>query len=748
MWEKRLNTAEQLQLKSLYTDLRRHSFDVCSIEDIVRLRELIINAHDEMLLSRDSFGFHPIIRSLDTADTLCTYIEPDREMIIATILFQLLQNNVIESEYIAKEWGADVARLVEGLSKVHSVDHKSSGNSAENYRNLMLALASDIRVIIIMIIDRLALMKSINHHPDVSSVKEMAIEAARLYAPLAHMLGLYAIKGELEDMSLKYTNRDIYTRIAKKLNETKKHRDAYIAQFIEPVKRSLTEANLNFDIKGRTKSIYSIWNKMIKQHTDIENIYDLFAIRIIIDIEPIENESEKDTKTREHTACWTAFSIVTNMYQPNPKRIKDWLTVPKSNGYESLHTTVFGPDNKMVEVQIRTRRMDAVAERGVAAHWKYKGIRTEHYIDEMMTHVREVLEDSASGSGSLDTMRQLNLDVMDREVYVFTPKGDLYKLPNGATLLDFAFAIHSKLGCKCTGGKVNGKSSKLNYKLKNGDTIEIFTSQNQLPKHDWLNIVTTSKARNKIRQSLNDQNSQAVDIARELLQRRFKNRKIDVEEAVLMKLIKKLGYKTVTDFYLAISNNTLDVNDVIANYETLEDKPDDTSERTSAEEFTLQNNIDESTTSSNNDIFIIGDNVKGLNFKLSKCCNPVHGDKVFGFVSSEGVIKIHRDNCPNAEHIKSKYPYRLIATRWAGKTGNQFVTTLRIVGQDDIGIVTNITSIISKESKASLRNISIDSHDGIFHGYLVIGVETIDVLSQLIKKILTVKGVKNVERSN
>lgn len=745
MWEKRLNTAEMLQLKSLYTDLRRHSSDVCSIDDVVRIRELISNAHDEQKFIRDKFGFHPIIQCLDTADTLCTAVTADREMIIAIILFRLLRDEIITEQYISEEWGTEIMRLIDGLIKVNSVYRNSSVMATENYRNLVLALASDIRVIIIMIIDRLALMRSINHHPDDEAVKDVAIEAGRLYAPLAHMLGLYAIKGELEDLSLKYTNRDVYTRIAKKLNETKKHRDAYIAEFIEPVKKALLDAGLKFDIKGRTKSIHSIWNKMKKQQTDIENIYDLFAIRIILDVDMTDNP--KVNRQREHTACWSAFSTIISMYKPNPTRIKDWLTVPKSNGYESLHTTVFGPQNKMVEVQIRTQRMDAVAERGVAAHWKYKGIKNEHYIDDLMTHVREMLENSTSGS--LDTMRQLNLDVMDREVYVFTPKGDLYKLPGGATLLDFAFAIHSKIGCKCTGGRVNGKSSKLNYKVKSGDTIEIFTSQNQLPKQDWLNIAITSKARNKIRQSLNDQNSQAVELARELLQRRFKNRKIDVAEATLMKLIKKLGYKTVTDFYLAISNNTLNVNDVIANYESLEEKAEEiTTDHTSAEEFTLINNTDDNPTTSN-DIFIIGDNnVKGLNYKLSKCCNPVHGDKVFGFVSSEGVIKIHRDNCPNAEHIKTKYPYRIITTRWAGKTGNQFVTTLRIVGQDDIGIVTNITSIISKESKASLRNISIDSHDGLFHGYLVIGVESTEILTQLIKKILTVKGVKNVERSN
>lgn len=472
----------------------------------------------------------------------------------------------------------------------------------------------------------------------------------------------------------------------------------------------------------------------MKQHNDVEQIYDLFAIRIILDV-PVE---------RERAECWMAYSIVTDMYQPNPARLKDWLSVPKSNGYESLHITVLGPQGKWVEVQIRSRRMDEIAETGVAAHWKYKGIKSENNLDTWMNHVRDILEDTESGP--LDLMKNLKMDLYNKEVFVFTPKGDLYKLPLGASLLDFAFNIHSKLGCSCVGGKVNGKTRKLNYKLKSGDTVEVLTSATQMPKLDWLSIVVTSKARNKIRQAVNEINNRQADIAKELLQRRFKNRKIDIDEAVIMKVIKKRGYKTVTDFYNAIATEEFDVNDVIAEYEAISTKIESPVEKTSAEEFTLQNSVKEE--GSADDVLVIGDNVKGINYRLAKCCNPIYGDDVFGFVSAEGVIKIHRRDCPNASHIHQRYPYRIITTRWSGKTGNQFASVINVVGQDDIGIVTNISSIINRESGASLRNISIDSHDGLFHGYLVVGVENREILNNLIKKITAIKGVKDVQRSN
>lgn len=728
---------EKEMLKSLFRDLYRYTSNIRLSDDIRQLRSTISRAMTSGGGVRDRFGIHPILHGMSTAKALCEGVSADRNMVIAIMLADLLKSEALDIEEIRSTWDDDVAKIVAGLQNVQDLYKRHAAVASENFRNLMLTFAEDIRVIIIMIIDRLVLMRSINHHPAEDMVREVALEASYLYAPLAHRLGLYKIKGELEDMSLKYTNRDMFTRIARKLNETKRSRDAYIDSFITPVKAALEREGLKFDIKGRTKSIYSIWNKMMKQHNDVEQIYDLFAIRIILDV----------PRERERSECWLAYSLITDMYQPNPARLKDWLSVPKSNGYESLHITVLGPDDKWVEVQIRSRRMDEIAETGVAAHWKYKGIKSENNLDTWMNHVRDILEDAQSGP--MELMKNLKMDLYSKEVFVFTPKGDLYKLPLGATVLDFAFNIHSKLGCSCIGGKVNGKSRKLNHKLTSGDTVEILTSNNQVPKLDWLSMVVTSKARNKIRQAVNEINNRSAELAKELLQRRFKNRKIDVDESVMMKIIKRLGYKTVTDFYNAIASEVLDVNDIIAEYEAFEAKIEavaSAAERTSAEEFTMQSVVKEE--GSGDDVLVIGDNVKGINYRLSKCCNPIYGDDVFGFVSAEGVIKIHRVNCPNARNIRERYPYRIITTRWSGKSGNQFASTIRVVGNDDIGIVTNISSIIAKEPKASLRNISIDSHDGIFHGYLVVGVENTEVLENLIKKITTVKGVKDVQRSN
>ncbi|MDE7151590.1 MAG: RelA/SpoT family protein, partial [Candidatus Amulumruptor sp.] len=681
-------------------------------------------------------GIDPIVHTLLTARSVCEGISPDRSMTVAVLLAEPCKVGLIALDTIEHEWGDDVARLSRGLLKVSGLyGHHAAATDTDNFRRLLLTFAEDIRVIIIMIVERLILMRAINHHPDDEAVRLVACEAAYLYAPLAHRLGLYAIKSELEDMSLKYTNRDMYTRIARKLNETKANRDAYIDNFIRPVKEALEKEGLNFEIKGRTKSIYSIWNKMQKQHNDVEHIYDLFAIRIIIDT----------PERREKPDCWLAYSVVTDMYQPNPARLKDWLSIPKSNGYESLHITVKGPDNKWVEVQIRTRRMDEIAEKGIAAHWKYKGIKSENGLDTWMNHVREILE--TADSGPTELMKNMSLDMYSKEVFVFTPRGDLFRLPLGATVLDFAFYIHSHLGCTCTGAKVNGRTRKLNSKLRSGDTVEIMTSAQQQPKLDWLSFVVTTKARNKIRQSVNERANRVADLGREMLQRRLKNRKAEIDDGTLTRIIKKLGYKTATDFYVAIGDEQIGPDRVIAEYEALKVAAEEEEVIRSANTFTLQTPADEQA-AGNDDILVIGDNIKGVNYRLARCCNPIYGDSVFGFISSEGVIKIHRTDCPNAANIRERYPYRMIQTRWSGKVGQQFAATIRVVGHDDIGIVTNITSLINKEAGSSLRNISIDSHAGLFNGYLVVGVPTTEALNNIIRKIKTVKGVKDVKRSN
>lgn len=723
---------EKRRLQSLYRQLRCLTSEILPTEDVKTVRSLLTEiGRGENIAERDKFGFHPLVRALSTAVTLCSQVSADRNMVLAIILSRFIS---VDDARI-RDVDDDVKRMMTGLEKVQKLYQEHSAMANENFRNLMLTFAEDIRVIIIMIVDRLTLMRAINHHPNDALVNEVAREGAYLYAQLAHRLGLYKIKGELEDLSLKYTNREMFTRIAHKLNETKRARDAYMSSFIGPVKAALEAQGLKFSIKGRTKSIYSIWNKMVKQHTDVDGIYDLFAIRIILDVD----------RMKERAECWLAFSVITDMYQPNPARMKDWLSVPKSNGYESLHITVLGPEDKWVEVQIRSERMDEIAETGVAAHWKYKGIKSENNLDTWMNHVRDILEDAEAGP--MELMKNMKMDLYNKEVFVFTPKGDLYKLPLGATVLDFAFNIHSNLGCICTGARVNGKTRKINHKLRSGDTVEILTSSNQSPKLDWLGIVVTSKARNKIRAAIKEKENRDAELAKELLVRRFKNRKIDLDESVLMRIIKKLGYKTVTDFYKALAENEIDVNDVVSEYDEQLHKDDSPADKVSAEQFTFAGKISEDSDSSN-DVLIIGDNVKGMNYRFSKCCNPIFGDDVFGFVSSEGVIKIHRIDCPNAAHIRDRYPYRIIPTRWSGRSGNQFVATISVVGNDDIGIVTNISSIINKQAGASFRNISIDSHDGLFHGYLVVGVENTETLKQLISKISSVKGVKDVQRDN
>ena len=723
---------------SAFRELRIALADDLSYPEIRRIEDIIKGGIAAGKAHRDKYGINPSVRHLNTALLLSRYVGADRNMIIATLLYQICSDDYFSLEDVKAEFGDDVRSIIHGLKNVADLYKKQTTQRDENFSKLMMAFAENIRVIIIMIVDRLALMKAINHHPNQKFVFDIASESLYLYAPLAHRLGLYKIKSELEDMSLKYTNRDLYTQIAHKLNESKQERDKYIAEFIAPIKKKLEDDGFKFEIKGRTKSIYSIWNKMRKQNAELKDIYDLFAIRIIIDT-PLKNE---------RSDCWKAFAIVTDMFKPNPSRLKDWISIPKSNGYESLHTTVTGPGQRWVEGQIRTQRMDEIAEKGLAAHFKYKGVKSEKSLDDWMANVRDLLE--TSGKDTPEIMKKMNMDVYDKEVFIFTPKGDLFRLPLGATILDFAFAIHSKIGCTCIGGKVNGKTHKINYELKNGDTVEVLTSSTQQPKQQWLSIVTTSKAKNKIRQSLNEISNRSAEFAKELLQRRFKNRKIEIEEAILTKVIKRLGYKTATDFYNEISSEKLDIGQIVDNYVALKEKEDETQQiasSRSAQEFVMQPPTLSSSESS--DVVIIGEGIKGINFKLSKCCMPIQGDDIMGFIASDGAIKIHKRGCPNARHLMNRYPYRTIKAAWSEIVGgNQFAVPLSIIGNDDIGIVNNITSLITKEKSVSLRSIAIDSNDGLFQGRLVVGVNDTVSLNNLIKKITAIKGVKDVRRNN
>ncbi len=555
-----------------------------------------------------------------------------------------------------------------------------------------------MRVVLIMIANRVNIMRKIKDTENEEARRKVSEEAAYLYAPLAHKLGLYRLKSELEDLSLKYLEHDAYYLIKEKLNATKKSRDEYIEKFIRPIDEKLKKAGLKFHMKGRTKSIHSIWQKMKKQHCGVEGIYDLFAIRIILD----------SALEKEKMECWQVYSIITDMYQPNPKRLRDWLSIPKSNGYESLHITVLGPENKWVEVQIRTERMDEIAERGLAAHWRYKGIKSgESGVDEWLNNIRSALENN----DDLQLMDQFKMDLYEDEVFVFTPKGDLFKFPKGATVLDFAYTIHTNVGDHCIGAKINEKNAPLRQKLNSGDQVEILTANNQSPKQDWLNFVVTGKARAKIRQALKEMQAKQGAFAKELLERKFKNRKIEYDEPTMMHVIKKLGFKVVTDFYKSLADETTDVNEVLDLYTEQQKIEAGLAEHTpapSAENYNIPSEA-ELKAKTNDDVLVIDQNLKGLDFSLAKCCQPIYGDDVFGFVTVNGGIKIHRQDCPNAQELRKRFGYRIVKARWAGKRGSQYPITLKVIGNDDLGIVNNITSIISKEEKISLRSISIDS---------------------------------------
>ena len=685
---------------------------------------------------RDIFGLNPLLQALQTASVAVEDTGLRRDGVVAILLYkgQMLSSDVEIAKKQAAAFGPSVEKIISGLLRIQDLNKKTPVIESENFRNLLLSFAEDMRVILIMIAERVNLMRQIRDTENILAKQRVSEEAAYLYAPLAHKLGLYKLKSELEDLSLKYLEHDAYYMIREKLNATKKSRDAYIERFITPVRQRLEEAGLKFHMKGRTKSIHSIWQKMKKQKCGFEGIYDLFAIRIIIDT-PLE---------KEKMACWQAFSIITDMYQPNPKRLRDWLSVPKSNGYESLHITVLGPEQKWVEVQIRTERMDEIAERGLAAHWRYKGVKSEGSLDEWLANIRTALE----AGDDLQVMDQFKLDLYDDEVFVFTPKGDLLKFPKGATVLDFAYHIHSRVGSACVGGRINGKVFPIRQQLRSGDMVEIITQSNQKPRQKWLNIVKTSRAKSKIRLALKETQQKEGLMAKEMLERKLKNKKTELSESVMAHTIRKMGFKVASDFYKQLAEEKLDINQVVEKYIEVRDYDlnlNAPAQTRSAEEFNFEMTSDH-VPSGHDDELVIGSDLKGIDYSLAQCCHPIFGDPIFGFVTVSGGIKIHRTTCPNAAHLRERLGYRIVRARWSGKGTSQYSITLNVIGNDDIGIVNNITSIISKEEKIMMRSINIDSHDGLFEGHLTVMIEDTSRMEALIRKIRTVKGVKSVSR--
>ena len=727
---------EREQTLTILERLRTAVGNAFSVQDEQMLREDIHHAFINHQISRDVFGLNPILYALQTAEIAVNEIGLRRDGVIAI----LMQTSVVDGyqtlDDIEKKYGEGVAHIIRGLLRINELYKRNPVIESENFRNLLISFSEDMRVILIMIANRVNMMRQIRDTDQLEAKQRVSEEASYLYAPLAHKLGLYKLKSELEDLSLKYLEHDAYYMIKEKLNATKASRDAYIARFIKPIQEKLDAAGLKYHMKGRTKSIHSIWQKMKKQQCGFEGVYDLFAIRIILD-------SPRD---KEYMQCWQVFALITAMYQPNPKRMRDWLSVPKSNGYESLHTTVLGPENKWVEVQIRTERMDEIAEHGLAAHWRYKGIKSEKGgIDEWLANIRSALENN----DDLQLMDQFKMDLKEDEVYVFTPKGDLLNFPKGATVLDFAYYIHSRIGNTCVGGKINGRAVSFRQELHSGDQIEILTQSNQKPRQEWINIVKTSKAKAKIRLAIKETQKKEGLFAKELLERRFKNRKLEIEESIMARTIKKMGYKENSDFYKDIAEEKIDPNSIIEKYIAERDHDLNVNNTTrpaaSAAEFEYENPTEEMMRQSD-DVLVIDENLKGIDFELSHCCHPIYGDPIFGFVTVSKGIKVHRSDCPNAKELQRRFGYRIVKAKWSGKGTSKYAITLRIIGNDDIGIVSNITNIISKEDKLVMRGINISSKDGLFSGNITVMIDDASRTEALIKKLSAVKGVKQVMR--
>lgn len=689
---------------------------------------------------------HPLMQHIHIALLATQELFLDWDSVSALLLFPVAEAGLITEREAEKLFGADAQRLLGLLRRTASLYLRRESISSENFHRLLISMAEDIRVVLLIIADRLYRLRNARQLYDEAGAKALAEEVSFLYAPIAHRLGLYSVKGEMEDLSLKYRVPQTFSLIKRKLGETKESRDAYIARFLAPLHTELEQCmQYPYEMKGRVKSISSIHNKMRKQ--SFEDIYDLFAIRIIIDA----------PEHLERQLCWQVYSIVTDMYQPNPERLKDWISIPKSNGYESLHITVLGPDSKWVEVQIRTKRMDAIAEQGVAAHWKYKGIKGEKGLDEFLSGVRDTLESlkiQGDGAEITQPIERSLMTLQSEEIYVFTPKGEVIKLPRGATLLDFAFSIHSRVGAQAISGKVNGKNVSLRYQLSNGDAVEVVTSPQQTPKQDWLSIVVSTRARNRIRQLLRSEEEAGIAVAKELIQRRVKNRKIAWDESLFIRLTLRKGYKTLTEFYKAIAQDRLDAQLFMDEYEQAQERlQEERSEQSSAQGVQSTDgfviNLDEDElqgrTIRSSDILVIDQGLSGVEYHFAKCCLPVYGDQIFGFVSGRG-IKVHRIDCPNARDLIERSPHRVFSAQWSGIQGGEQMIHVDVIGRDDISVITNVLSLIKKEESIKLRGYSLDSSDGLFRASFLLHVVGGKSITALLKKVRNVVGVKQVKR--
>ncbi len=649
----------------------------------------------------------------------------------SSIIFYCVQINNIPIDRVKKWLGERTGSIVEELIRISELDTQTNRGQAENMRNLILTLASDFRVILVKIAERLHHMRQMESLPEEERITA-ALESRLVYSPLAHRLGLYNVMSEMEDLSMSVLEKEAYDTISRKLQASKSRRDKFIREFIQPIQEQLEKERFQADIKGRPKSISSIWRKMQSQKVEFEEVYDKFAIRVIIDT-PMK---------KEKADCWRAYSIITDHYQPNPERLRDWISAPKSNGYESLHTTVVVPGGEWVEVQIRTRRMNEIAERGLAAHWKYKGIRGQAGIDQWIEKVREALENTDMDAANI--MEDLKLSQYSREIFVFTPQGDLKKFPEHATVLDFAFDIHTEVGASCAGARVNGKNVPIRHELKNGDKVEILRSKNQKPKMDWLGFVVTSKAKGKIKLALKEQKLKDSEHGKEILKRRFRNWKVEFDDSSIRRIIRHFKYRDAIDLYFDVATEKIDLLQ-IKEFLTSEAKSVEARPEPIGEEA-LEKLVSHATRETG-DFLVIDEKLANVEYKLAPCCNPIHGDAIFGFVTIKSGITIHRMNCPNAQQLLSRYGYRVVRARWSAPGKDAFFpVTLQITGLDDLGIVSNITEVISKDLQVNMRSISIDSHDGLFEGSMTLFVKDTQHLDALIRKLKKVKGVMNIRR--
>jgi len=722
--------AEKNEILKRYRALLRASKSTLQKGDKRMIRkafEVALESHKDMRRkSGEPYIYHPIA----VAQIAAEEIGLGTTSIVCALLHDVVEDTNMTLDDIEREFGKKVAMIIDGLTKISGVFDTNSSLQAENFRKMLLTLADDVRVILIKLADRLHNMRTMEFMPRDKQLK-LSSETVYLYAPLAHRLGLYAIKSELEDLSMKYMERETYQFIKNKLNEKKAEREKFIRDFIEPVKKVITGQGLEADIFGRPKSIHSIWNKMKKKSIPFEEVYDLFAIRIILDSAPEHEKAD----------CWKAYSIVTDLYRPNPDRLRDWISSPKANGYESLHTTVMGPRGQWVEVQIRTKRMNEIAEKGFAAHWKYKESSTDSGLDQWVQKVRDLLKNPESNA--LDFLDDFKMNLFSDEIFIFTPKGALIQLPLNATALDFAFEIHTDVGASCIGAKVNHKLVPLNHKLQNGDQVEIITSSKQVPKEDWLNIVVTAKAKAKIKSALKEEKRKVAEDGKEILERKLKSLKITYNSENIHKLSYFFKLPSTQDLFYNVAKGTIDMKDLKeyqASEKVIENKPQDKIEAEQVQ--SLMRNLK----SKDKDMLLIGEDMQKIDYKLANCCNPIPGDDVFGFITVSDGIKIHRTNCPNAAKLMANYGYRIVKARWTNQQELAFLTGLRITGIDDVGLINKLTTVISNDFKVNMRSITVDSDNGIFEGSIMVYVNDTEHLDNLIKKLKTVKGVTGVNR--